>query len=222
MKMKNNKDSFYLSSTIPLRCTLTTSINSAKEKMSVYPYIRLLHNFKFPKYLIKTPNSEAFYTIELKNDLILFTTYSITSPLYSLKDSLLRLLSITAILSEDYSIQANSLFPYLSNILSKIDPPRSEPHNYDRGPELMLSRRIVYLLCTNTKLNSEIKSIKQDLLRITSDLILNKYCSDSNVRQIIQATGLEGSFINESLKSIQQKGNKLMYNKSGNFDIVRI
>jgi hypothetical protein len=216
-------DQFYMSSTIPLRCTLVTNISSAKEKISAYPHIKPLHGGKFARYLIKTDNSDLFYTVELGNDVISFTTYSAISPLYSLKDSLLRLISITAILSEDYHVEANSLFPYLLTMLSKLENDRPQnPQNHNRDPQLILSRRIVYLLGENKRLVAGINLTNQNLLSIASDLILSKYYSDSSIKQICTDTGMDEHLAAKALKAIQENGNKLIYKANGNFNIVRI
>ncbi len=211
----------YLSSTIPLKSTLLTSIESAKRHMSSYPSSRLLPG-RYPKYLIKQGDG-PFYMVVLKEDEVLFTTYSDTSPLYFLRDTLLRLLSVMAMLSEDYSIKANGLFPYFIKSLSGQSPQKPlQRCSHDRVPEFMLSKRIVCLLNENKALRLQANTLQQDLMRITSELILSKYSYNSSAAKIAMETKLDASYVSKVLESLRQNGNRIMPSKGGNFNIVGI
>lgn len=221
MNIKINKS--YIRSTIPLKGTMITNSISIKSRLSNYPNFKLLDHSKWPSYMIQIENSDIFYIIELKSDKILFSLYSKVSPLYSLKDMLLRLFSIASILSDDYSIQTNSIFPYLINVLSKQEIIKdTAKYNYNRDPELILSRRVICLLSDNKNLKNTANKLEHELLKVTSDLILNKYSTNTNLKQISSETGLNQQYISSILKLLQQKSNRLIYNKNGNFDIVRI
>ncbi len=212
----------YLSSTIPIKCKLLTSQSALKSTISNYPSCKPLNTKKWPTYLIKENNSEPFYILELRNDKILFTTYSTISPLYSLKDSLLRILSLASVFSDDYVMYIDTILPYMLNFMLKEDY-KSYPHyNYSKEPELILSRRIIHLISENKTLKNTVSSLNNNLIKSTSALIMAKYSSDSNIKQIEAATGLSSQYVSDILIMIQQNGNRLVYNKKGNFDIVRI
>lgn len=222
--MKQSKlSNSYLSSTIILKAKLSTNIQAAKSRLSSYPLIKLLHEGRHPKYLIQTNNPDIFYIVMLKSDSISFTVYSTLSPLYLLKEHMLRVISISSILSDNYLIYANSIFPYLINLLSKQDLIKPEKrYNYSRDSDILLSKRIVNLLSSNKKLSDRLDSLNRNLTNVTSELILSRYDSDSNLKQIALETGLDQIQVSEALKHIQQNGNKLIYNGKGNFNIVRI
>lgn len=188
-----------------------------------YPNAKLLHSGSKNCYLIHANSQDVFYTIELCDKSINFTTYSTISPLYSIKESLLRLLAIAALLSEDYSIEIEGLFPYLIHVLSKSEPSAREIHGDNvLNPQVVLSKRIVELLSINQKLKSDAESLSKTVASATSQLILSKYSFNSNPKQISSETGIDPAHITSAISSLKQSGNRLIYNKNGNFDIVRI
>ena len=177
MNMKN-KDRAYLSSRIILKASVKTNMLSIKSRMSVYPAIRQLATGTRLTYLIDgEEQTDRFHVLELEIDRITLTTNSASSPTYFLKESVLRLMSVSMILSEDYEIDLHGLMPYLIHVLSNSDTLINEarPVNFNREADIILSRRVIALLDQRNRLESISGELKSKLISAISSLILCKY-----------------------------------------------
>ncbi|MDE1858945.1 MAG: hypothetical protein KGH67_00260, partial [Candidatus Micrarchaeota archaeon] len=136
---------------------------------------------------------------------------------------LLRIISIALLLNNDYSIEANTLLPYVLNAISR-QPTIQEKQNVNlsRDGYRILSRRIISLISINKKLSKEFDLIYRDFLKTAAALVSTKYISNTNFNQICEETGLSQKQVSETIEYLKKNGNKLIFNSKGNFDIVKV
>ena len=100
----------YLSSRISLKARVKTSILSVKSRMSCYPAIKQVTTGTGLTYFIgDETQTDRFHVLELEKDRITITTNSTSSPTYFMKESVLRLMSVSTALSEDYEVDLQGL-----------------------------------------------------------------------------------------------------------------
>ena len=134
-----DKNRAYLSSRISLKASVRTDMLSVKSRMSYYPATRQLATGTRLTYLLDgEEQTDRFHVLELETDRITLTTHSATSPTYFLRESVLRLMSVSMILSEDYDIDLHGLMPYMIHVLSNSDALVHEtgPINFNREADI--------------------------------------------------------------------------------------
>ncbi|MDE1768080.1 MAG: hypothetical protein KGH62_01810 [Candidatus Micrarchaeota archaeon] len=221
--METSKNNSYLRSRLVLKASILVKMDDLRSKMDAYPHCKLLGYGESLKYIVKSEGEDQFYIIELAKSAIIFDSYTINSPLYSMNEMLLRIISIALLLNNDYSIEANTLLPYVLNAISR-QPTIQEKQNVNlsRDGYRILSRRIISLISINKKLSKEFDLIYRDFLKTAAALVSTKYISNTNFNQICEETGLSQKQVSETIEYLKKNGNKLIFNSKGNFDIVKV
>jgi hypothetical protein len=212
----------HLSSTISITADLLSDMSKARAKLLCYPNIMALPGNK-TEFVIKNNDSPEFYKVELKETKILFTTFSNISPLYSMKDSLLKMISIMEILSEDFTFYFDSIAPYFTNALKNHDlKVSSSTRKSGNQTEVILSKRVISLIKSNGSLLEEVKRVNDMLISVSSELILTRCTSGSNIKAFERETGLSSTQISDVFDLLQVKGYKIIFSKRDEFSVVKI
>ena len=219
-----NKGKMYLSSRISLKARVKTSIPSVKSKMSCYPAIKLVATGTRLTYIIgDETQTDRFHMLELEKDRITITTNSTSSPTYFMKESLLRLMSVSIALSEDYEIDLHGLLPYLTYILSSSDilVHENRPSNFNREADIILSKRVIELLGERNRLEKYSNELKSRLISTVSTLILCKYGNGFDYAGISRELGVTQETMSEAMNELRSRGYRTISAKNGNLEIVR-
>ncbi|MDE1850236.1 MAG: hypothetical protein KGH54_00370 [Candidatus Micrarchaeota archaeon] len=202
----------YISMKIPLRAELKGRFADLAEALGAYPNLQLC-----------SKGTELKYAIDCGINLYLFTfgrshiveeVFSTDSPVYHLRDALLRMLSVMAYLGDLYAVRIESIFPYLIAALREkqmeiqIPKAQSKP-----GSDLILAKRIIELADLSEQQKRQNGLLEQQCARLLFHLVLSesakgpfskqsiskKYNADE--RSINRALALAPSF---GYRSIQQ------------------
>ncbi len=214
----------YLSSRITLKARLMTSMQSVRMRMSCYPAMKQVSRGTRLVFLIENGNAAAmFNTVELEADRISLTTTSSTSPTYFLKDSVLRLISISTALAEDYYVDFSGVLPHVIYLLSDLSILRTESStcSIDRNADMILSGRIIGLLRQKKTLEDEYAQLKSGLVRVLSELILCRYPDGFDAAQLSRELGLPKGIVCDSISGLAGSGYKVIGAKGRVMRIVR-
>ncbi len=220
-----DKNRAYLSSRISLKASVRTDMLSVKSRMSYYPATRQLATGTRLTYLLDgEEQTDRFHVLELETDRITLTTHSATSPTYFLRESVLRLMSVSMILSEDYDIDLHGLMPYMIHVLSNSDALVHEtgPINFNREADIILSKRVIELLGQRSRLESTGSELKQRLISTVSSLILCKYRNGFERTSISKELGVGQEIIDEAINDLRSRGYRAIRSNSGGFEMVSL
>ena len=216
----------YLLSRIKVNGHLLTSIQAMREKLSNYPQLRQANSTDGLKYVIESGTEETFYTISLQKDALLFDVYSKVSPLYMMHEVLLRIMSIAAVLSEDYEFEMRGLFPYIVKVLVDQVPKRPMPEaTFVPGivtEDLILSKRINWLNKENMKLQKDLSLCRTKLLRALALLIINKYGTCIDPGRIAKEIGIDIEEIDKAMEFMPELGYKTLPVGHEKFKVIKL
>ncbi|MHB1829802.1 MAG: hypothetical protein ACYCO0_00210 [Candidatus Micrarchaeaceae archaeon] len=201
---------------------MATSMQSVKSKMACYPALKPLSDGTSPKYIsIESPN-DRFYVFQFEKDSIKATLNSTTSPSYFLKETITRLLGISMFLSDDYKIDFYGLMPYLAFVLvgKDIKTVQTNPPNFNRESDLLLSRRIIELSNKNNDLTKEAAALNLQLTSILSKLIIHKYNKNLDPQNLATELGIERQMITRAINLLRELGYTAVNSNGKSFDIV--
>lgn len=225
--MELDKDlSKFLSSRITVNARVVTSIRKVRASLGAYPGLIEVGYGSGIKYLIDCEREAGkFYLLSLSRSAIVFEVFSKVSPLYLMRESLLRLLSISAMLSEDYEFDMRSLFPYLIEVLAcqelkGICEVRSGA-DANCGGDIILARRITQLLKERRAFSSALDAASSKLARITALFIICRYGHAGDVNEIARDCGLTDEEVERALGGMHEIGYKRLPSRSGRFTLVR-
>ncbi len=224
--MEEDNTKGYLVSRIRMDATLLSSIRDVRRKLGCYPHLEMTGDGSSLRYVIRTGEKERFYILSLASDHLSLDLYSKSSPLYLLSETLLRALSISAILADDYEFYIRGLFPYLVETLSSQIPnpkvsvlKRSE---YADPPEMILAKRINTLNRHNVQLEKDLLSVRSKFARATALLVISRYGPSLDLSEISRETGIDMPDLEEALRSMPDLGYKTMLMSHGRYSMVRI
>ncbi len=224
--MKEINTDSYLASTINIKVRLLTSMPQVRRKLSNYPNLRQTGNGNTLKYVVELENRDKFYTISLTDKDFVLELHSKTSPLYFIHEALLRMLSLAAVLSEDYEFDIRSLFPYLVETLaSQIPKPqisRMESAIPQTPGEIILSSRINALNRENLQLGNEISSTRSKFLRMTSLFIISRYGPSVEVNEVSKECGISNEEVTKALMFMPELGYRALSLGHDRFNLVRV
>jgi hypothetical protein len=215
----------YLSSRISLRASIKTDMRCVRSRMSCYPAMRLSATGTRLTYVMDCEKwADRFHTLELETDRITLTTNSVSSPTYFLKETVLRLVSVSMALSEDYEIDLHGLMPYLIHVLSSSDAltHETEPANFNRDADIILSERVIELLGQKNKLESAANGYRSKLVSAVSALILCKYGNGADRIGMPKDLGVDREIMSEAINELGSRGYRAISSKDGNLEMVRL
>ncbi len=219
-----NKGKIYFSSRIRLEARIKTSMPSVKSRISCYPAIKQVATGTRITYLIGyETQADRFHVLELEKDRITMTTNSTSSPTYFMKESVLRLMSVSIALSEDYEIDLRGLLPYLTYLLSNSDIliHENRASNFNRRADIILSKRVIELLGQRNRLEKYSNELKSRLISTVSTLMLCKYGNGFDHTAISRELGVTQETIAEAINELRSRGYRFISLRNGNLEIVR-
>lgn len=222
--MKLLKKNDYVVSDIKVKCKLLTDMKSVRKN------IELSRDFIFAKstrlkYILRE-RPDLYYIVSFDKDSIEFGIYSSGDPLRCLDDALLRLFDIMAILSSDYEVTINGLYPYLIRALAgkplsfyeeKIPQKRT-----DSGTDLILARRISTLMDANAKLDADSKRLYSQLGDLFYNSLAFRHGHGMTIDSITNSLGLDNDIIKRLIADGANFGYKIVHSDSENFDLVKL
>lgn len=214
----------YLSSRITLSATLKTSMLSVRSRMSCYPAIRQLASGTRLTYIIETEaKAHRFNVLELERDRITLATNSATSPTYFLKESMLRVLSISMALCEDYDIDYRGIVPYVVHLLSDTEVIAREKGatNFNRESDIILSGRLVELVSQRNSAQRAASELRSGLVSAVSALILAKYGAGFDKASIARELRVKPDIISDAINELGAMGYGTIRSRSGKVEVVR-
>ncbi|MDE1828425.1 MAG: hypothetical protein KGH65_04665 [Candidatus Micrarchaeota archaeon] len=162
-----------ISMKIPLRAELRGSIAELAETLAGYPNLHLYSKGTELKYAIDC--GANFYLFTFGRSHIIGEVYSADSPLYHLRDALLRMLSVIAYLGDFYAVCIESIFPYLIAALRERQTEFQTPKAQGRlGSDLILAKRIVGLTTLLDEQKRRNELLDQHGARLLFHLILSE------------------------------------------------
>lgn len=213
----------YLSSRIILDARLMSSMRSVRSRLSSYPAMRQVSTGTRLSYLIEGEgNDEKFHTLELEAGRVILTTNSSSSPTYLMKDSLLKILSISMVLSEDYEIDLRGLLPYLTLVLSSSEMllRDSGPANFNRNADILLSKRVIELINQKNVLEASAARLRSGLISSISALIICKYGKGFTPAGMSKELRVGQEVIDGAIDSLRSRGYRIISSKNGNLEVV--
>ena len=160
---------------IPIAARLNVPLSELKAALKSYPFLEQLSCGSELVYL--TVGNGTTHIFHFGREHILQKVYSTSSPVYSMRESLLRLLGMVSFLGDAYSLSPQSLFPYLLHELSKPELaqlPKSTAQDRNGNPELILSKRIVQLLAELEGVSREKLDLSSKNLRLIVHLLIKE------------------------------------------------
>lgn len=217
-----NRDRMYLTGTIALNARLLTSMASVRRRMSFYPAMRQLSGGGRLRYIIGADAQDRFNVVELERRSITLRTSSITSPLHFMKESVLRLLSVSMLLSEDYSVDFGSLVPYLIHLLSNSDQiaARADAPNFNRDADIILSRRIIDLSAQQRESAARLEGYRKRLACALSHLIPLKYPNGFERASMAAELGLCKEDVLDAIALLKARGYRVYESGAARVDVV--
>ena len=217
----------YLDSAIILQAKLNCRLSSIAKAMEAYPGVYLTQSGTSLLYSIGGEADDHYYTIELSSSYIRLAIYSEYSPIYLMKEALLRLMSIISFLNDRYNVNISSIFPYLveliadgqlnyySGIISSISG-RETSDSY-----IVLAKRVNYLKAENSRLQSELSESNERIGSMLEWLlILEGMHSAASIEKLSEKYKVRKEEIEAALKRLQSKGYKVIYNSKDLFTLV--
>lgn len=214
----------YLSSRITLSATLKTSMPSVRSRMSCYPAIRQLSSGTRLTYIIETEaKAQRFNVLELERDRITLSTNSATSPTYFLKESILRMLSVSMALCEDYEIDYSGIIPYLVHLLcdTEVFAREKGATNFNRESDIILSGRLVELISQRNCAQRAANELRSGLVAAISALILAKYSAGFDQAAIARELKVKPDIISDAINELVAMGYGTIRSRSGRVEVVR-
>ncbi|MCL4364788.1 MAG: hypothetical protein M1569_04005 [Candidatus Marsarchaeota archaeon] len=226
MQNKKTDRGGYLSSIISLCAEQRTSVAKAMATLSCYPNIKKVSEGSTPSYLVNIDGVyDRFYIVKICKDRIVVTLNSRSSPLYFIKEHILRSLSIIMVLSDDYKVDMSGLIPYVVEALNRELVPVISKQECDpvaATHDTILSKRIVSLLNERSELNQKVAKSNALSTSLISKFILQKYASGYDIRRIASELNVNKDSVSESLHYLEKMGYRMLLGKEGTFEMVKI
>ncbi|MDE1846163.1 MAG: hypothetical protein KGH53_02695 [Candidatus Micrarchaeota archaeon] len=212
--------SYPLFMSLPLQATLKVPTSKLVSLLKNYPLLKPLSYGTQPSYLAKTECADFVFEFGPKS--IVEKIYSPLSPVYSMRQALLRLLSIISFLGDSYEVKPQSILPYLISELSRPEMNsilKSAPAPRNGNPEILLSKRIIELLSSlensvskNKRLNSRASSLIAHLLLRESEkgeIVLKDFFEKYSVDQSL-LDGASKELFALGFRPVMQNGKRLL------------
>jgi len=182
MQTEEGKD--YISMKLPLRAELSGRLADLAEALDGYPNLHPYSKGTELKYAIDCGTN--FYLFTFGKSHIVEEVYSIDSPVYHLRDALLRMLSVIAYLGDLYAVRIESIFPYLIAALRERQMEIQVPKAKGKiGSDLILAKRIIGLANLSEQQKKHNDFLENQLARLLFHLILNDSTNGSFSKQSI-------------------------------------
>lgn len=216
----------YLLMRVPLRAKLTCSIRDVKEILENHPDLVLIKNSPELRYTTLEDEIDHFYTFEFGKEHIIAEVYSKESPIYLMREILLRLLSLLAILGDSYKVDIESIFPYIaielssnqiSSYINNIEQPRKQNES-----DIILAKRILELNNKNRALSEELEKYKNQTTVLLSYLIIQIGMQKSlDLKEIEKKYNVNKEHVDSAIICIQNFGYKTVNLGANKINVVK-
>ncbi len=219
-----------LLSRIQIRTSLNVGMSKVKKKLDCYPAIVKISDGSSPRYAIRIEeNPETRHIFEFNAKYITLETYSKISPLYSLSNSLLKLLAVSAFLSPEYSFYIESLFQYIVVALLNIDS-KPLPTIPEKKESVGASRAYLILAKRINKLREEVIALKAENERIASltdklvsEIILFEAGTGSVSAEMLEKKyGISHAHVESAVRLLKSNRYLVTYRSKDVFSVVRV
>jgi ribosomal protein S25 len=220
---------YAFSSSTALSGSSTATIYDIKKRLEMYHGLELISEGTILKYLIDeaTEVKNRIYLVEISRQQVRLTMYSNAIEPGLDTEPLLRLLSISQILSDLYKFDISSIFPNLIAILSraKLQPEKKylkeAEQTSSNSIEHTLARRIIKLLMENDAMQKELNASNTNSQQLLSKLIMLEFENRKASVDIIAEKYMVGrGLVEEALRNLEKIGYKRLYSLQG-FTLVR-
>ena len=212
--MKNDKSQIYLSSRIVFKGRLNSNMDRVREKLNEFPGSKFIPGGRTIRFYLDV-QEDRHYLFEISSSSISIETIcSNNQPNYFLQDALLKLFSVAAFLSNDYSFEPSSIFPEIVEVLSKqyFNSVSTNTPNIkqEQTGDIILAKRINHLIGTNASLEASVNKLEGDLTNLTIKFIINKYGNTFLMADLEKEMLPSGTKLSETIKNIQKAGYRLI------------
>ena len=201
-------------------------MGQVKQKLLSYPQFRLLSEGTIIVASLAGAEPDPSYEVLFTNDRIEMRTYSSKSPAYHMKDSLLRLLSIAALFSDDFKFDISSLFPYLISVLANLELSAAfqavDTQPQDSRSDIILAKRINELTARCDVLEKEKQGLSEKLSRCVSTLVISESThSTVNVLELERRLRLSSPESKAAMQAIRAAGYVCKLERGGTLRVVK-
>ncbi len=214
-------------SRIKFDAKLLGRMESVRDSLSAYPGLHRTNYGTLLRYSIDD-DCDCTCLLELRKDSIILEVQSECSPLHFIDHSLLKLLSVSALLCNNYEFDMRSVFPYLifalgrngnktmKNIIeSKREPISSDSH-------LMLARRINSLRKEVFRLRAANTLAGNTTCKIILNAIYAVYNGDCDISDVEIILGIGKEEIMGAIKQAHLGGYRVISNEQGRLRLSRL
>ena len=226
--MKSNKKESYIFSKVSISGRTLSGLEEIKILLSDHPGVSLIYSGEFLRYSIKTQNTtDHYFILEIYNSNISIAIYSMVSPVFFLKEAIIKLLLILSFIKTYYSIELSELYPFIMEILSKDTfgtaefKKLAENSKTTYGEDVVLSRRIITLLNENKKLSNEILFLQLTSVRLMTSVLLLKYSGKINFRSASKDLGIDEAMFKNLLEETKSLGFTALWHNKSEFTLVK-
>ena len=217
-------DDYVLVSRIMTKAKLLTNMSKISNTLELYPGLFKDKCDYGLRYTTLNDEKGARFVIEATKESISIEISSNTSPLYFMKEGLLRLLSLIAILHDDYEVGIEGLYPYLTYVLMNVEPCKFTKNvtNVREDTDIILAKRILKLIRKNEDYEKLLKTERNNFVKVLSKLIEEKYTHKSRVEEISESIGVDVADVDEAVQKLIKDGYRKLPSGRDSFDLVRI
>ena len=217
-------DDYVLVSRIMTKAKLLTNMSKISNTLELYPGLFKDKCDYGLRYTTLNDEKGPRFVIEATKESISIEISSNTSPLYFMKEGLLRLLSLIAILHDDYEVGIEGLYPYLTYVLMNVKPCKFTKNvtNAREDTDIILAKRILKLIRKNEDYEKLLKTERNNFVKVLSKLIEEKYTHKSRVEEISERIGVDVADVDEAVQKLIKDGYRKLPSGRDSFDLVRI
>lgn len=218
-------------SKIKVRANLISSIRSVKHKLKFYPGLEQVKDGNMPSYMLKCNKSEErFYTLELDKESISMSIYAHTSPMYFLREAVLRLLSVMELIKKEYEFYFEDLYPYLilvlareqiSNYTERIATMNRTTERTD-DVDILLAKKVILLTRESAGLRKVLLGVEEKSRKLLVNLIVQRQGANCDIDILTKEIGVGREEIIKALSQTKELGYRAVYKSKGRFELVRL
>lgn len=208
---------------LPIKAKLNVTRRALLDLLRSYPKLVPISYGKEIGYYVE--NNQEIFVFYFSDEYIIHEIYSPTSPVYHLRQSLLRLLGILLFLGSAYYVDLQNLSPYLISELSKkeIDSTNTSRIVNSDGPYQILSKRIISLLNDLESLSAKLEKNQSSLINAIAILILKEPQNGTlSSKELSAKYFVDENLVVSSLEMLPKFGYKPVMYGAGRFSLVEI
>ncbi|MEM3280067.1 MAG: hypothetical protein QXR29_02255 [Candidatus Micrarchaeaceae archaeon] len=223
-----NVSETYLNSRIIIAATLKGPIGSLAESLAYYPGLEQLSRGGTLKYELGAGRgSDSFYRFEFARGYVALEIYSKHSPVYLMREALLRLLSMMAFTKGFYSFDVSSLFPYLvaalagNQIGEEMRVCSTGNGERDGDANIVLSKRIIALRNENSELKSDYSALANETELLIARVIVAESAFTNSLERISEKYAIPIERLRKALDRIAALGYRVTRANGNLFELVK-